>query len=550
MRYFTKIWIPVLILISFETLGQQEEVRVVKPYTPTLSGAEKIQVLPEIGDSVSYDRPEFDYRIFPKRYETDYRVTPIKPARMIKPELDKLYKSELKVGAGNYLTPLAELRINQVRNSGGTFGVLLKHHSMNGKVKLDNDEKVEAGFNENTFELYGKRFGRWTIFDYNAGAEYDTYMHYGVDTAFTDTVTRPSLTHPFFNAHASVGFQSARPDSFHLQYNGTLEYNYFTHDFDQMEHLAALDGTIDQMVGDFRIGGDLGLDFIGHQASWDTTLTNQFIIKVNPYISKSSSEWSFSAGLNTYTEVRNGEVIPHFYVRGKFSFNIVEEVLVPYFGVDGYEEANSYMSIVAENPYVVPGLAVRPSNHRLFAYAGLKGKVTDYLAWNFRGSYSAIDDQYFFVTDTTNELHNQFTVRYDDMTLLNVYGELNIAPTASLRVFLKGNYYNYQTSREEYAWYKPDFDASLQARYNLGDKILADAGLFVIGPRYYPSLSETGDPGKLPTTIDLNLGVEYRYTRLLSFWAKFNNITAQPYYLWNNYPSYRFRVMLGFTYGL
>jgi len=27
-------------------------------------------------------------------------------------------------------------------------------------------------------------------------------------------------------------------------------------------------------------------------------------------------------------------------------------------------------------------------------------------------------------------------------------------------------------------------------------------------------------------------------------------MTAQPYYRWNNYPSYRFRVMLGFTYGL
>lgn len=550
MSYLKHIFLPVLFLISSILVAQQEEVRVVKPYTPTLSGAEKIQLLPEIGDSVSYEQPDFDYLIFPKRFETDYRVTPIRPARMVKPQLDKLYKSELKLGGGNYLTPLAELRINQVRNSGGTFGVLLKHHSMNGKVRLDNDEKVEGGFNENTLEVYGKQFGRRTIFEYNAGAAYDTYVHYGVDTAFSDTVTRSEMTHPFFNAHASVGFQSARPDSFHLQYDGALEYNYFTHDFDQMEHGVVLDGYIDQMIGDFRIGSELGMSYFGHQESWDTLLTNHFIIKVNPYISKSSAEWSFSAGLNTYTEIQNGEVIPHFYVQGKFSFNIVEEVLVPYFGVDGYQESNNYMKIVGENPYSVPGLVVRPTNHRIYAYAGLKGKVTDYLAWNVRGSYSAVDDQYFFVTDTTNELHNQFAVRYDDMTLLNVYGELNIAPTASMRVFLKGNYYNYQTSREEYAWYRPDFDASLQARYNLGDKILADAGLFVIGPRYYPSVTEGGDPGKLPATVDLNLGLEYRYTKLLSFWAKFNNMTAQPYYMWNNYPSYRFRVMLGFTYGL
>ncbi|MCA1747461.1 MAG: hypothetical protein LC655_07165, partial [Bacteroidales bacterium] len=436
------------------------------------------------------------------------------------------------------------------RSNNGTFGVLLKHHSMNGQTRLANDQKVDAGFNENQLELYGKRFGRRTIFEYNAGASYNTYVHYGVDTAFADTVSKEEMTYPFFNAHAAVGFQSARPDSFHLQYDGTLEYNFFTHAFDQMEHGAVLDGTVDQLFGDFRIGSDVGVSYYGHQADWDTLLTNQFMIKVNPYISKSSAEWMFRVGINTYTEIRNGELLPHFYVKGKFSFNIVREVLVPYFGVDGYQETNNYMKITEENPYAVPGLVVTPTNHRIIVYTGLKGKITDYLAWNFRGTYASVDNQYFFVTDTTNDLQNQFTVRYDDMTVLNVYGELNIAPTESLRVFLKGNYYDYQTAREDYAWYKPAFDASIQTRYNIGDKILIDAGLFVIGPRYYPSVVEGGDPEKLNTTIDLNLGIEYRYTKLLSFWTRFNNISAQPYYMWNNYPSYRFRLMAGFTYGM
>jgi hypothetical protein len=543
-------YIIVLLLISSALVAQQEEVRVVKPYTPTLSSAEKIQILPRIGDSVDYDMPDFEYSIFSKRYETGYRVTPINPARMVKPALDKLYKSELKLGLGNYLTPLAALRINQVRSSKGTFGVLLKHHSMNGQVRLDNDAKVDAGFNENMLDLYGKRFGRRTIFEYNAGAAYDTYVHYGVDTAFSDTVSRENFSHSFFNAHGAVGFKSARPDSLHLQYDGTLEYNYFTHAFDQMEHGVVFDGNIDQLFGDFRIGGDIGLSYFGHQDTWDTLMTNQWTIKFNPYISRATNEWRFSAGVNTYTEIRNGEVTPRIYVRGKFSFNIVREVLVPYFGVDGYQENHNYMRVSRENPYIIPGLVVTPASHRIIAYAGLKGKITDYLAWNFRGSFRSVTNQHFFVTDTTDALNNQFDVVYDDMSVLNVYGELNIAPTASLRVFVKGNYYNYQLSREEYPWYKPNFDATVQARYNLGDKIMADAGLIILGPRYYPAIGSMSEPGKLASTVDLNLGVEYRYTKLLSFWAKFDNVTAQSYYMWYNYPSFRFRLMLGFTYGL
>ena len=203
-----------------------------------------------------------------------------------------------------------------------------------------------------------------------------------------------------------------------------------------------------------------------------------------------------------------------------------------------------------ENPYFIPPFEIEPTNYRLIVYAGLKGKFTDNLAWNIKGTYSVVNNQYFFVTDTLNELHNSFTVIYDDMAVANVNAELNIRPTKSLKFVLKGNYYNYQMTREEHAWYKQDFDAGLQGSYNLGDKILLDAGLFVIGPRYYPSLTAGGDPEKLNTSVDLNLGAEYRYTKFLSFWLKFNNMTAQPYYQWNNYPSYRFRVMAGFTYGL
>lgn len=529
--------------------GQQEEVKVVKPYTPTLTGAEKIQLLPRVGDSITYEQPEFEYSIYSKRFETDYRVMPIKPAKMVKPELDKLYKSELKLGAGNYLTPLAELRIHQVRASKGTAGFHFRHHSMNGKLKID-EKELEAGFNENQLGFYGKRFRNRSTFEYGAGLAYDSYIHYGVDTAYTDTVTEDNMLYPFINGHAVLGIQSAHPDSSHVNYSGKVRYDFFSHNFDQMEHGVVSDFTLDREIKDFRIGGDLGLSYFGHQADWDTLLTNQFIVKFNPYISRQSSEWRFLAGINSYTEIRNGEVLPHFYVHGQFSFNIVKEVLVPYLGIDGYQESNNYRKIVGENPYIVPDLVVTPTSHRFIAYAGLKGKFTDNLAWNIRGSYSAVEDQYFFTTDTSNILNNQFKVIYDDMTVANVYAELNIAPLSSLNVFLKGNYYYYDLSREAHAWYKPDFTASLEARYNLGDKILLNGRFNLIGPRYYPALTEGGDPGLLETTIDLNLGAEYRYTKLLSFWMKFNNLTAQPYYAWYNYPSYRFRFMAGFTYAL
>ena len=101
--------------------GQQEEVRVVKPYSPTLSGAQKIELLPSLEEEIEYDLPEFSYQLFPKRYDSKYRVEPINAARMVKMPLNKLYKSQLTLGMGNYLTPLAELNINQLRSRNGTL---------------------------------------------------------------------------------------------------------------------------------------------------------------------------------------------------------------------------------------------------------------------------------------------------------------------------------------------------------------------------------------------------------------------------------------------
>ncbi len=551
MRYHKCILILAFTIVGILNItAQQEEVRVVKPYTPTLSGAEKIQLLPDLKDTVDYTMPDFEYTLFTKRYNTGFRVIPIKPARMVKMPLDKLYKSELKAGVGNYLTPLLDLRINQLRSSKGSFGLGLRHHSMNGKVKLANDKKIDAGFNENDLSVYGKRYSSYNVFEYKAGGSYSTNLHYGVDTAMIDSVTKPDLLHRYYLGYAGLGFHNTRPDSSHTNYNGTLDYYFFSHGMDQMEHAAELDFHLDHPFRKFHVGGDAGLEYYGHPTDLASALKNHWQVKLNPYFYKKSDEWMFRIGLNTYTEIRNDSLKrPRLYLSGKFSFNIVKDILVPYFGVDGYQQMNTYRGLIDENPYFIPPFEIKPTNYKMLLYAGLKGKITDNLAWNIRGSFSSIEDQYLFVTDTLSELHNAFSVLYEDMSVANVYAEFNIRPTKSLKFLLKGNFYYYEVAPTPHAWYRQNFDAGLQAKYNMGDKILIDGGLFVIGPRYYPSLTG-GDPGKLGTTVDLNLGAEYRYTNLLSFWLKFNNMTAQPYYMWYNYPSYRFRFMLGFTYGL
>jgi len=555
-------------VLSFTVKAQQKEVRVVKPYTPTLSEAEKIQLLPNLEDEPTFTPPEFTYELYPKRYESQYSVTPIKAARMVKPPLKRLYKSELTLGFGNYLTPLAELNINQLRSRNGTFGVSVKHHSMNGHLKLNDDVKMPAGFSESSARVYGKRFMKKSVFDYYAGTGYNSYIHYGVDTTMvTEDIERDSLRYAYFLAEAGIGLHSMHADSFHLNYKADLDYYFFTHQFDEAEHGAKLDMSFDKKLRVLDIGAGLGGAFYGHYPDWDRIVGNHTMAWINPFIAKNSTEWRFIAGFSATTSFASdssaSDIQPfHFYPRASFEFNMIKQVIVPYIGVNGYLESNNYRKTVEENPYVLPNLSLKPTSHKLIAYAGVKGRISDFFSYNLKGSYSLIDNQYLFVNDTSLVLANSFTVVYSDITQLRLHGEITVRPSDSWKFILKANYYNYALStmkladgtlrnlrNDDHAWNKPDFDMTLEARYNLGDKILVNVGVYTIGKRYFEDF-EPSQELTLPLVVDANLGLEYRYSKLLSFWASFNNIAAQRYYLYSQYQSFRFRGMLGFTYAL
>ena len=110
----------------------------------------------------------------------------------------------------------------------------------------------------------------------------------------------------------------------------------------------------------------------------------------------------------------------------------------------------------------------------------------------------------------------------------------------------------------EYAWNKPSWDGQFGLKYNLRDKIIAGMELTAIGKRrqivngdvlsfkagYAPV--HNGDAGH----FNLNLTAEYRYSKILSFWTRLNNISFDRYYEWAYYPSQKFLFMLGFTYSL
>ena len=91
-------------------------------------------------------------------------------------------------------------------------------------------------------------------------------------------------------------------------------------------------------------------------------------------------------------------------------------------------------------------------------------------------------------------------------------------------------------------------------------KIILKADIFVIGKQWalqqepswvIPALPTNGpiqNAVQLKGIADINIGAEYRYTKMLSFFANFNNIGNFSYYRWDKYPTQRFNFMVGLTF--
>jgi hypothetical protein len=277
---------------------------------------------------------------------------------------------------------------------------------------------------------------------------------------------------------------------------------------------------------------------------------NLTLVTLNPWWTKTTSEYRLLLGLDMTLEANEDPVL-HIYPQALMQFKIVENILIPYIGLNGMLETNNYGKIIGENPFIAPGLRIRNSDKKLEFFGGIKGNFSTRSSFKIKATYALVDDMYFFVNDSTSDLENKFIAAYDDVEMTNYYGELKFNPDDKLGFLLKGNYYKYILANlENRAWHKPQFDITLSARYNLRNKILVSADILGYGSRYAKSNDPFVREVKMNGFVDVNLGLEYRYTKILSGFVKFNNIAASRYSWWNQYPNQRFFIMFGFTYAM
>jgi hypothetical protein len=534
--------------------GMNKEVNVVRPYSPTIGDAFKMRFLPRLDDTVQVET-HFDYRIEPMKIDPQMRLQDLDADDFRPAKPDELKPSLISLGFGNYWTPMGKLMLNTLRNPGGSLGLDASHISSHGSVKMADDRKTYAEYGESRVNLYGQKYFRESTLSANVYFKDDHHYLYGYSTdSLKDgtPVTPMNLRmtqkdsiplQRFINLGTRLSYGSNQKNRDGWQYRIDGGYDFLLDDRQEMEHDGKLGLSLSKDLDKVSFGGEVGAEYVNRTHQPDTL--SYAVAHLDPWI---GFNWKFirlMAGPKVAMD-RNADKFL-FYPRLKVEINITN-LLVPYFGLDGYYQNNTYRSFARENPFIEGNPDILPTNHRFIAYGGLRGRVAPPVAFNLSVSWEDVRNLYFFVPDASQPLRNRFIAVYDNGSVLTTGGEISLRQSDNLSFILKGNYYQYQLDSLAAPWHKPAWEINFTTRYAWQKKLVATAEVFLSGKYPVPEPDPLiGQVRELNGLVDINLAAEYRFTSWMSAFVKVNNLISDKYYIWQNYPMQKINFMAGLT---
>lgn len=561
------------LLISTITFSQEEEketleterVVIVKAYTPTISDAFKIKSTPVLNDSLTQQKKDIRYSIFSVPVASTYTPAKGRAANIDRPKPIEIYDNYATLGFGNFTSVLAEFYSNFQINRSDNIGLYLHHNSSQGGIE---EVQLEDKFYNTFLDLnYTSRTRDYT-YGIEAGVEHQLYNWYGLPET-------PLLTQEQINAidpeqsyfGAKIGGKLQFDDLYFKK--ASLNYRFFGDALSSVEHHVVAKPTFEFEIGDNLITTNFVVDYLSGDFERDLDFTSQIPNKygvlnlgVNPSLVILRDNLTVNLGAAVYYSIDTENRDNNFFIYPKVtaSYRLLEEVVIAYGGLEGKLEQNTYRDAVQQNPFVSPTLIIEPTSTLYDVYIGLKGKISDVVSYNFRGSYISEDEKSLFVNNARSTLQlegydfgNSFSYRYDDINTIVGYGELNFEINKKFKLGASVEYFNYNTEDEEEAWNLPEVKASVLMDYQINKQWYVGAQLFHVGERMYidnqvialPTLPEIVT---LDSYFDVNVNLGYRLNDQLSFFVKGNNLAGENYERWVNFPVQGVQVLGGVTY--
>ncbi len=554
-------------LIGSTVFGQGNVVDIITTGDRSIEIAHRLNSQPKILDTV-FPTPTTSFPLLSINYEPTFEIPKIEPAKVnLQQKLPQLYNGYARIGIGSLLMPLAELYYNNGRSRKLNYGGHLHHLSSFGKMRnvapANFDRTNVRGFvgvNEKKYSWDAESYYR------NQGLHF-----YGFPNQDAD---KDSIAQRFNTFGLKGGFHSHANDSLGLNWKVGLEYRHFNDKkskADSLKNWNARENFFAIRTGaEYKWGTEIfaaDLDIMHNSYKFgvmnDTVGTSLIglenkntIISLRPSISTYSKNRKLKAKVGVDLTASLGPKNKvYLYPIAEVKYSLFNDILIPYAGVTGGLTQQSFKRLTDDNEFILSNVSLQNEHKAADGFIGIKGTLSKRIGFNVFASFSHVKNKALFVTDTVYSGRNRFNVIYDTMNITKLEGSIYYQLKEKVKIDVIGRYYSYNSRNNIFAWNLPQFQMVLRGTYNLYDKFILTVDVNLEGGRRAQVFAAGEDvleennqyALKLGFLADANIGLEYRYNKRVSGFVNLNNVAAQRYRRWYNYPTQGFQAMVGVT---
>lgn len=515
-----------------------EDIIVIKEYEARIADAKKIVINPTTKE-VEIEKQKLDYDMSEKLIKLEYPAHKVKPLAMPKNKREKFLSSYAKLGFGInigdfgrvYMSPLAEIVYNNNETENLVYGAHYKHSSAwGGKVMTQKFRNEDA-------RVYAKYFLKSVEMGLSVNFKQNVDYYYG---NASDSTEAKSIRQAGQNFGADLFLKNAKFKKNGIDYNQKVGFNYFTDAHNGKEWYIAYDGIFTKNFKNLHnLDVILGAD-VSNYIPTSRDDNEREIIKIGAAYTFNDDNWKLKAGINfAFGEVAIGKQFD-FYPLIYTEKRLYKHALIFYTSWSRTLKLNTYKNFIAENPaiYIDPILKNSRVEDRI---AGFKGAFKN-LTYNARFTNKIVRDMPLYVNDSTNT--SRFDVVYEKtLFVYNINAEVGFNWTKYFKTQLTVDYRIFEPTFEEKAWNLAALDLNLSASYNLKNKIFFDLELYALLGAW--AKNKEGKAEILKGTVDINLAVNYKYSKNLSMFIKLNNLAHSKQARYYNYNDYGFNGLIG-----
>ena len=537
--YIATLWLLLPLLAEAQVTKQVE---VTKDYTPSVGTAQKLSLVPDMTDTVMM-RPDIDYTITPRSFETTLMTEHFKPATITYWDYTRKHPLYVKAAAGVPLQSLADVYLSTYNKDRGYAMVYLNH----------------LGDYRNRYNLLGEKVKKTTEMSNRAGGRAGLFV--GPRMLEVDVLGDMQHRHrypstgeliDFGRAEAKLRFGDDFKDlsrwNFNIEAGGAIF----------LDDRVATKLNETNLHGEFKLGKMLGNNLLQLQVRYDGAFGQKGLEWYKNHIAMAgvryglhTQRFEFLVGADYYYDkiVNSNKSPHHIFPYLRMGWKNSSDGFVPYVEVDGGVKRNDYATLIYENPFIatdadaewlkqqILDMGNRTEYNARVGFGGVLGRGV--FAYNLSAELSFADNNAYWYSDGASYY---FDNSYQHRLTVEAMMRLRLASWFEAEINAKGRVW--ESEGKMYS-HDPKLNASLALRY-IGRRLTVG-----VKPAYVSSsrwMVKDVDKYSYITTkgyFDLGLQAEYRITERWVAFAEGRNLTGSNIHEWLNYYRSSVEGMLG-----